>query len=131
MALDLYNCKVRLHGDVRDEVRKRNVTAGEIRIFRLIHGEDAVLDVVKTGHKAMSAIPGNEGAHRGDDEERDRLSRFYGEKIVAKLYGAKPISLSEEIKTFEDFPDEEVKTYTDQPLPLRRGRPRKEDVIGA
>ena len=126
MALDLYNCKVRLHGDVRDEVRKRNVTAGEIRIFQLIHGDDAVSDVVKTGDKALSALPDNQGALRSEDEERDRLSRLYGEKIVSKLYGAKPISLSQEIEA------DPLAAIEEDPHPERRrpGRPRKDDVIG-
>ena len=119
--MDLYNCKVRLHADVRDEVRKRNVTAGEIRIFRLIHGEDAVVDVVNLNKPALSSLPGHETAVRDEAEERDRLEGLYGEKIVAQLYGTKAISLTAEIVPEPD----EI-----EPTNRRPGRPRKEDVIG-
>ena len=78
MGLKLYNCKVRLHGDVRDECRKRDVTAGEIRVLQHIHGEDAVLEIIPTGAEALSAIPSNEGGLRDDAEERDRLERARG-----------------------------------------------------
>lgn len=93
----LHNCKVRLHGDVRDEVRKKNVTSGEIRLLQQIHGEDAVSEIVATGKDANSEIPGHETELRGETEERERLGRIYGELAVAKMFGVKPVSLSAEV----------------------------------
>jgi len=98
MGLKLYNCKVRLHGDVRDECRKRDVTAGEIRVLQHIHGEDAVLEIIPTGAEALSAIPANAGGLRAEAEERDRLERLYGEAPVAKLFGKTQVDVNAEIE---------------------------------
>lgn len=93
----LHNCKVRLHGDVRDEVRKKNVTSGEIRLLQQIHGEDAVSEIVATGKDAFSEIPEHTHELRGEAEERERLGRIYGDLAVAKMFGVKPVSITAEV----------------------------------
>lgn len=96
--MKLYNCKVRLHGDVRDEVRRRDVTAGEIRVLQQIHGDDAVLEITPTGAEAMSLLPMKETDFRTEEEERDRLAHLYGEAATAKLFGAAPVAVGAELE---------------------------------
>jgi len=94
--MKLYDCKVRLHGDVRDEVRKRNVTMGEIRMLQQIHGEDAVSEVTPLKTDALSLHPDRKDDLRTEAEERDRLAAAYGEKAVAQLFGVKQVSIVED-----------------------------------
>lgn len=47
--MDLYSGKVRLAGDMRNEVRKTNLTAPEVLLLRRIHGNDALTELEKTG----------------------------------------------------------------------------------
>lgn len=134
----LHNCKVRLHGDVRDEVRKKNVTSGEIRMLQQIHGEDAVLEITPTGKDALSEIPDHTHELRGEAEERERLGRIYGDLAVAKMFGVKPVSItaevpvSAEIETSppepEDLPD--LDQWKQQTAKRKPGRPpRVNDLV--
>jgi hypothetical protein len=112
--MNLYNCKVRLHANPLDEVRKKNVTAGEIRILRQIHGEDSVIEITKTGAKAMSLNPDKAGDIRTEAEERDRLEQVYGEKAVAQLFGARQQPIDTELQE-------------DKPLPVvKQGKAKQE-----
>jgi hypothetical protein len=114
--MNLYNCKVRLHANPLDEVRKKNVTAGEIRVLRQVHGDDSVLEITKTGHKAHGLSPETKDDLRTEAEERDRLERFYGEKAVAALFGGRPQAIDEELQE-------------DKPLPVvKRGRQQAQEV---
>lgn len=98
--MKLFTCKVRIMGEVKDEVRRNDVTNAEIKILKSIHGEDGVVDVEPMGKDAMTAYPDDEGEikyrPRSEAEERARLEMFYGEPAVAKLFGvAKPSILDE------------------------------------
>jgi hypothetical protein len=84
--MKLYNCKIRLHANANDEVRKRNVTAAEIRLLRKMHGEDAVIEIQVNGE-----------ADRTDAQERNRLSMTYGEKAVIALFGLPVVKIEEEV----------------------------------
>lgn len=123
--MKLYTCKVRLHGDVRDEVRKRNITAGEIRVLRQIHGEDAVSEIVLTGMEARSDDPSMNGALRTEEEERSRLSRIYGEKAVGQMFGVKPVArINAEVEP--DSPESDTPPIEPK---LRRRAERHEDLV--
>lgn len=50
----LYSCKLRLEGSVLNEVPKDDVTAAEIMMFRALHGNDAVVNIVETGEKTAA-----------------------------------------------------------------------------
>jgi len=77
--MKLYSCKVRLNGSLYNEVPKSDVTAAEIHILKMLHGDDAVIGVEETGkNKATQA------------EERDRLEAIYGEGIVAQQLAKTP-----------------------------------------
>lgn len=80
----LYNCKVRLSGSLYNEVQKSNVTAAEVHILKILHGGDAVIDLVDIG-KAMSLTTenGEKPRARGQSEERARLEEQYGFGLVA------------------------------------------------
>lgn len=88
--MKLYKCKVRIHGEVKDEVRKKDVTGAEIRVLRKLHGDDAVLEVTETGKIV-----------RTEQDERDRLSQAYGEKVVAELFGMPKAEIKDDIETDE------------------------------
>src|SRR3954471_7472729 len=64
--MKLYDCKLRLAGNVMHEVSKPGVTAAEIEIFRFVHGEDAAVDIKEVGD-----------AKRSSAEERARLKAIY------------------------------------------------------
>lgn len=113
--MKLYNCKIRLHGNPLDETRKRGVTAGEIRLLKQIHGDDAVLEVTPTGEVAAN----DAGEPRSEAEERARLERIYGEKPVSKMFGVKQASIN------DDLPE-------DKPLKVvRRGKADDADALVA
>jgi hypothetical protein len=56
--MQLYNCKVRLHGSLYNEVRKEDITAAEIAVLKAIHGQeggiDPIADIEHTGRKNSS-----------------------------------------------------------------------------
>lgn len=65
-----FACKVRLSGNLYNEVPKSEVTIPEINILRVIHGGDAIVDI-----KEIKPVD------RTDAEERDRLAQIYGAAI--------------------------------------------------
>jgi hypothetical protein len=80
--MQLYNCKVRLHGSLLHEVRKEKVTAAEIYVLRTIHGgEDAIADIEHTGLKSKLS----------DTQERNRLHNLYGEGL-STIDGVKSVN---------------------------------------
>lgn len=68
----LYSCTVRLSGSLYNEVPKTDVTAAEIFIMRVLHGEDAVVQVYETGKNKATQT-----------DERARLEEVYGNGLVA------------------------------------------------
>ena len=116
--MKLYSCKVRLHGDVRDEVRKDNVTQAEITVLRRIHGDDAVLEIRSAG-----------ATDRNEAEERDRLNQFYGEGTINRIFGAPIVRITDEVSISEEVDDVEALATQTAELPVvkrtQRGRPPK------
>ena len=86
--MKLFNCKVRLRADARDEVRKSNVTSAEIALLKFAHGDDAVLEIEEHG-----------ASDRSEAQERDRLEATYGERMVLKVFGAPQVRIGDEIAT--------------------------------
>lgn len=107
--MKLYSAKIRLQGDVRDEVRKENLTKAELKVLKVIHGNDAIHDVVETGV-----------AKRDEAAERDRLAVIYGEPRIAKIFGVKV----QKIEDDEDDEEEEVKIEA----AMRRTRPPRLNI---
>lgn len=75
--MQIYDCIVRLAGDITNEVPKTDATAAEIIVLRHIHGGDAVIGIKK---RHMDKRP--------HSVERDRLSLRYGFGITEHLFGA-------------------------------------------
>ena len=69
MAADVFetaNVLIALGGDLNNTVPKRNITAGELAVLQVIHGNDAILDIEPSGvvKRSMRA-------------ERSRLDTIY------------------------------------------------------
>lgn len=84
--MKLFTCKVRIMGEVKDEVVRTGATNAEIKILRMIHGDDGVVDVQPEGE-----------AERSEADERLRLEQFYGEIAVAKLFGVARPTIADDI----------------------------------
>lgn len=75
-----YSAKIRLAGNVYNEVRKSGLSAGDILLLRREHGSDSVLEI------EPSDPPKLEG-EVAQMTERERLESVYGEKKVEALFG--------------------------------------------
>ncbi len=64
--MDIYKGKIRLSGDMRNEVRKEGLTAPEVILLKRIHGDDAFVEIEKTGREP-----------RNHYDERQRLYTEY------------------------------------------------------
>jgi hypothetical protein len=74
--VNLYNCTVRLGGNLMQTVPKHNVTQPEIRLLRAIHGADGVADIGQFGEDA-----------RDERTVHLELAREYGRARVEKTLG--------------------------------------------
>jgi hypothetical protein len=110
----LYDCKVRLGGNVVNEVRKDKVTAAEVILMRAIHGDDAVIEIVEVGEDK-----------RSDAEERERLAAaLYDGEMLGKVFGISAIPLPREVPGVAAA--KKVVPVVDVDTPVRRtGRPAK------
>ena len=84
--MQLYDCKVRLGGNLYNEVFKRGVTAAEIMVLRVIHGGavddlDCLVDVKVSKDEQGHKLP---VIDRDDNEERERLTFLYGEALASR-----------------------------------------------
>lgn len=77
--MKLYSCKVRLSGSLYNEVPKSSVTAAEITILKVLHGDDAVVDITEAGKNKTT-----------QSEERERLITEYGAGLVGKQLAKTP-----------------------------------------
>lgn len=68
--MHLYNCKVRLSGSLYNEVPKTGITAAEIIVLRVIHGDDAVADITPAGEEKKSSA-----------QLRGELALMYGKAL--------------------------------------------------
>lgn len=72
----LYDCTVRLNGEMKNEVRKTGVTAAEIAVLTAIHeGADA-------GVGAVHGVTPAGSANRDDEQERARLANIYAQGLA-------------------------------------------------
>lgn len=101
--MKLYNCIVRLQGDVKDEVAKSGVTSAEIKVLKNIHGGDAVHRVVRATDEDGDA----RSVERTEAQERDRLSALYGEGKIISMFGA-PVQKIEEDLAIDDEDEDEA-----------------------
>lgn len=74
--MKLYNCQVRLSGNVNHVVPKYACTEHEILILRTLHGNDAVVFIKQVG----------EDKDRTEKGEFSRLAAIYGQDKVESLF---------------------------------------------
>lgn len=73
----VYNCLVNVGADaVLSTIPRFGLTAPEIMVLQALHGEDRVLNIKR-----------GEMDKRSHSDERARLYRLYGEKVVNDLFG--------------------------------------------
>lgn len=69
--MHLYDCKLRLGGSLYNEVPKPGITAAEITVLRVVHGDDSVVDIVHAGeNKKLSS-----------NQVRSELSLMYSKAL--------------------------------------------------
>lgn len=71
----LFNCQVRLAGNVGHAVPKQGVSEHEVIILRHLHGNDAVIDLKSAGESKASKRA-----------ELERLAGIYGVDVVETVY---------------------------------------------
>lgn len=127
----LYACKLRLNGNVLNEIRKTDVTAAEIEVLRALHGSDSVLDIEETGR-----------VNRSDRDERQRLTQEYasfsiGEalerkrRMLTELFGHARNPLPKDMDDVSAEDDGRGGAEADRDIPVaptRRTRVAKSDI---
>jgi hypothetical protein len=104
--MHLYNCKVRLSGSLYNEVPKTKITAAEIDVLRILHGDDAVADIEKSGNDPKLTDVG----------VKDHLHRVYGEALrkrendrsILEIFGRRA-PLPKSLSQLEAEPEEKPK----------------------
>jgi hypothetical protein len=141
--MKLYSGRVRLAGEIKNEVNKYNLTASEILVLKAIHGasenaSDPVVEIKETG-----------SVNRSDSKERSRLAGIYstfrgqdGATLVNKLLGVAGVPLPQEyvpeVQAIEDEFDvedveeePEVIVEAEKPKPITRTRMSFKDKVKA
>jgi len=95
--MQTYNVKVRLAGELHNEVEKKNLIAAEILVLRKIHGADAVVDIKPSGEwedhysiRKTQRVDENTGhvtyvdeeVDYDDEAEKERLAATYGSALI-------------------------------------------------
>ena len=78
-TMEIYNCTVRLAGNIMQTVPRVNVTQREVNLLRAIHGADAIVDL-----KSVDII---ELTRPELEELHMKLAREYGRAKVEKAFG--------------------------------------------
>lgn len=110
------NILLALGGDKGNCVPKYGVTAAEIAVLRVIHGNEAVFDVEPTDQDAMTEVADGEPRLRTNREERSRLLQVYASgrvfggdtHAVSLLYPGAAARVHEDIDEL-DLPEDAFK----------------------
>lgn len=87
----IYNCVVRVGGQIFCEVPKQKVTAAEIITLRSMHGQESVVRIEPVGQDRRAHV-----------SERDRLGAIYGDDLVHRLFGEAHVKLPVELDKTEE-----------------------------
>lgn len=107
--LEVANIMLALGGDAGNTVPKYRITAAEVAVLRLIHGNESVTDIEPVGHE--------ERTHR---QELTRLTDRYGRNIegrtqapaVMQLFPGAAARVFERFEELDDIPAEYYKAET-------------------
>lgn len=103
--MKLYDCAVRLAGNINHVVPKHGVTEYEIIALRHIHGNDAVVSIRSNGE-----------ADRNKKDDLIRLAGTYGKETIERLFKI-PLDLDTIVEDTIDTPSEEVGLAPEQSAP--------------
>ena len=104
--LKLFNCNVRLGGNVLCDVPKYGLTEMELRVLQAIHGDDAVIHIKKAGE-----------VDRTEQDEASRLAADYPANIVSAVSGIQsiaPLEIEDDDEPAAAVPA--VETVAEQPV---------------
>lgn len=73
--MKLYDCRVRLGGNLLHDVPKVKISGKEIHLLKSIHGDDAIVGVSE-----------KDDVQRDERDELFRLARIYGKKRVEDTF---------------------------------------------
>ncbi len=145
--MKLYTCKLRLAGNVVNEVQKAEVTAAEIEIFRFLHGGDAVLDIKEVGEARTAAMDGDgyptgKTRLRTSAEERARIRDIYANperlnshqlklksEMLRNLFGHERLPLPDDLEEVAAIETEEDAVEAAPEPPVRRTRVAKPEAF--
>lgn len=134
--MKLYSAKIQLAASKLNEVLRFNLSAAEIALLRVLHGQESILDVKHTGN-----------VNRADASERNRLAAIYsyrdqngaldGHNLVLKYLGAPGVPLPQEVEFPQEVDEndepEEIKAVDaevieplQEPVAVRSQRARKQ-----
>jgi hypothetical protein len=113
MSFNAYDCIVRPGGQITHEVPKKGISAKEIMLLRVLHGNDGVMRIECVGEY----LDYNESA------ELKRLAMRFSDKVVARVFGVDPDLL----RIGET--DENERTYVEEFKIKRNAAPRKVELL--
>jgi hypothetical protein len=85
-TVQLYDCEIRLGGDIMHTQERCGITNGEIRVIRAIHGESGVVNVREVGTKDVNEIEELYGLAVKYSKDIDPRP---GVKLVEGVFGVK------------------------------------------
>lgn len=99
--MEICKCEIRLGGDLRNSVPRRNITPAEVMVLQEVHGAaDAVVKIVITGDVERTAL-----------EEKARLNYLYrkpmgkdGVNAVNKIFPGSSPNLPEKFSQLLEMP---------------------------
>lgn len=77
--MKLYNCQVRLSGNINHTVPRFACTEHEILVLRNLHGNDAIVNIKQVG----------DDTERSESSEYRRLATAYGQDKIENLFMVK------------------------------------------
>lgn len=105
--MKLYSAVIHLAGEMKNQVRKNELTAAEIVLLRVIHGNDAVHEIEHVAN-----------VNRSDARERQRLAGIYslnrqdgfksGEALVLENLGIAGTPLPDDVPEPENLTEPEA-----------------------
>lgn len=117
--MHLYNCKVRLAGQLHNEVYKPQVSAAEVLILKTIHGDDAVVGLERAG----KGKPVHDQLRRQLEDTYERGLRG-ARTSMTELFGPRHQPLPEKLPSYVLEDDEDDADA--EPKRSAPGRPPKQ-----
>jgi hypothetical protein len=117
----LYSCKLRLEGSVLNEVPKDDVTVAEIMMFRALHGNDAIVNIVETGERTVAdAAERQRVVAKFINPARDAPPRLKAKtEMFRNMFGHDTLPLPKALEAAEEAEDEIEEAVEAKPVARR------------